>query len=177
MKITLSLEKGFLLKQGHFTKNSPFTKKGLFLFFIFLRVPMTSHSFCNLFSLHSHMQTIKSYMFVHGHQCKLPIQFYNAHALFSRCPKICFNIYLDSQEDSEVRFNYTKNITKYLIFLGSWGLPSYIWYEWFFSNLSWTIAKIHTEVITIISLMLPLVSCLFKMTICFIPTFNLNRPY
>ena len=33
MKMDLSYEKGFILKHGDFTKNRPFTKKGLFIVF------------------------------------------------------------------------------------------------------------------------------------------------
>jgi len=33
MKMALSYQKGVIIKQGHFTKNSPFTKKGVFITF------------------------------------------------------------------------------------------------------------------------------------------------
>ena len=42
----------------------------------------------------------------------------------------------------------------------------------FFSNLSWTIAKILMEVVTIRSIILPLALCIFKMTVRFSPIFN-----
>ena len=58
MKMALFREKGLILKQGHFTKKRPFTKKAYLLFLILLRVPMTSHSFRGLFSLHSDVHTI-----------------------------------------------------------------------------------------------------------------------
>ena len=68
-------------------------------------------------------------------------------------------------EEGEARFNCTKQITNTPYSFNPLVFQSYMWYEWFFSNLSWTIAKICMEVVTIRSLILPNVWCIFKKTI------------
>jgi hypothetical protein len=74
------------------------------LFFIFPRVPITSHSFCGLFSLHRDGHTINSYMFIHTHAMQIvlnssmiALQIFNAIALFSKMSNKWFNFYLNSQ--------------------------------------------------------------------------------
>ena len=63
-------ENGLILRKRPYLETRPFHRKPFFykkaylLFLIFLKVPMTSHSFHGLISLHRDVHTINSYMFI-----------------------------------------------------------------------------------------------------------------
>ena len=92
------------------------TKMACLLFLIFLRVPMTSHSFHNLFSLHNNAQTIQSNMLINTHLSGCHVncpwfndEVYNELALFSKMSTIRINFYFNANQWSP---SYPRSLSK-----------------------------------------------------------------